>query len=495
VGRGWFRLSTFSELTIGANEWLERCQDFVYFTIYQTAERECCFGTRPIDMEDYLNKPRFSSGSQRLEADAPPNKRAQSFQDVVLQSMREAQLDRNTRTITGNSTRRVGVIGATVKDIKSAASVTIGSIYSWSSTRATGRGVSSTVHQVPFGVQFQQSFSPPRATGEHRSTKMIDRSSDDMGVKSFRSKSLLHDLTWPFAVCGVEVAQNLPERKDLGPHFKRVKDAVTKAVHGDIGAANSLWKFASPGTNDDDDNTVGTLDTFQEENNQIRRLGSWGTVNTLGTNGTTDTGFNSHDVLRAPLEIRLGMEDDDGNVINPLLLEKAQQRIERKVSRREKVVKFEYPPIKSLRQCPRPNPEDLPALFFTEHELDQIEDDRYSTMSTDDIEIVAVSSRNSDTENDSRERSSTELHDDVETERPEPGCSVESRQSPSLSSGRDTLERERKNVRERPATPCRRRRTQEEQDEIQVNLKKTQVPAQRLVKGVQIYLRERSTGA
>mmetsp|Transcript_44326 Transcript_44326/g.44965 ORF Transcript_44326/g.44965 Transcript_44326/m.44965 type:complete len:420 (+) Transcript_44326:307-1566(+) len=69
-------------------------------------------------------------------------------------------------------------------------------------------------------------------------------------------------------------------------------------------------------------------------------------------------------------------------------------RRRRKGERRsKKVVKFDYPPIKSLRQYIRPDRADLPKLFFTEEELDQIEDDRYSTMSTDDIEIVAVSSK------------------------------------------------------------------------------------------------------
>lgn len=46
----------------------------------------------------------------------------------------------------------------------------------------------------------------------------------------------------------------------------------------------------------------------------------------------------------------------------------------------------------SLRQYTQPDPKDLPNLFFTEGKLDQIEDDFYITMSTDNIEIVSVSS-------------------------------------------------------------------------------------------------------
>ena len=86
--------------------------------------------------------------------------------------------------------------------------------------------------------------------------------------------------------------------------------------------------------------------------------------------------------------------DDEGNAINPVLLEKAKRHREQRKKKkgRKRLVKFDYPPISSLRECPRTDPADLPNLFFTEEELDQIEDDRYNTKTADDVEIVAISS-------------------------------------------------------------------------------------------------------
>jgi hypothetical protein len=113
---------------------------------------------------------------------------------------------------------------------------------------------------------------------------------------------------------------------------------------------------------------------------RLRRLTSWGTI------GTVDTSYS---------EATLGMlehnVDDDGNPIDPKLLEKMMTS-EKRQSQRKRKVKFEYPPISSVRECPRHNVEDLPMLFFTEEELYEIEDDRECTEMTDDVEVVAVSS-------------------------------------------------------------------------------------------------------
>jgi len=97
--------------------------------------------------------------------------------------------------------------------------------------------------------------------------------------------------------------------------------------------SHEIWKYAVPSSRDyeEDDNTVGTYDTLQEENNMIRRLGSWNTINTIETTGTLDTA-----------NVRL--EDDDGNKIDPKLIEKAQKAREKRRPRRKKIVKFDYPP-------------------------------------------------------------------------------------------------------------------------------------------------------
>ena len=107
----------------------------------------------------------------------------------------------------------------------------------------------------------------------------------------------------------------------------------------------------------------------EEAQQQIRRLTSWGTVGT----------FETIDTIGAPTV------DDDGLPIDTALLKQSKS----KTARRKRVVRFEYPPISSLRECPRTRPEDVKSLFFTEHE--QIEDDRHATISADDVEIVAIS--------------------------------------------------------------------------------------------------------
>jgi hypothetical protein len=311
-------------------------------------------------------------------------------------------------------------------------------------------------------------------------------------AKFAKRNSLIQDLAWPFVACGINMSENLPDKNEFAPHMKKMKDAVAKVVNGDMNAANDIWKFAAT-SREDDDNTVGSFDTLQEENNQIRRLGSWGTVGTAGTNGTCDTGFQSIEPMKTPTEIRVGVEDDDGNAIDPVLLEKAQQTREKRQPRRQKLVQFDYPPIKSLRQCPRPDPEDLPALYFTEGELDQIEDDRYSTMSTDDIEIVVVADKNKTAKKGSKFKNYKSPRSRRGAGATFADSPVDASLSPSAGAGREPPETGYKEAKTRPSTPYRR--SQIDDDDPDFSPSDPKSPNNRLVKGVQIYLRERSTGA
>jgi hypothetical protein len=122
-----------------------------------------------------------------------------------------------------------------------------------------------------------------------------------------------------------------------------------------------------------------------------------GTAGTYGTNATavsldTEISIDTKD-LKGGLgsnNMKGGALDDDGNLIPPVLLEHQQRRREKRRVKRKRVVKFDYPPVSSLRECPRPDPNDLPDLFFTEEELDEIELDRENTTTADDVEIVAA---------------------------------------------------------------------------------------------------------
>ena len=188
----------------------------------------------------------------------------------------------------------------------------------------------------------------------------------------------------------------------------------------------------------------------------------------------------------------------------------------------------------------RPDPEDLPNLFFTEDELDQIEDDRYSTMSTDDVEIVAVSSSKDSSKEGTVEDEKKEEEDQQRRQRrslsfspaksaasvthdnrkfasfapsvSSPGHSRGKKSDPITSNGITDYEPGAKPVKGRSSTPFRRRGGTFEDDSNDIhqpyhsngNSKSTAVtgsPAaapkspHRLVKGVQIFLRERSTEA
>jgi hypothetical protein len=52
-------------------------------------------------------------------------------------------------------------------------------------------------------------------------------------------------------------------------------------------------------------------------------------------------------------------------------------------------VKFRHPVITSTHHRPMTEDDDIANLFFTEEEMDELEDDRYSTKFVDDVEVFA----------------------------------------------------------------------------------------------------------
>jgi hypothetical protein len=147
-------------------------------------------------------------------------------------------------------------------------------------------------------------------------------------------------------------------------------------------------------TSDDSTTVSDTNNHYEDEDEQMRRLASWGTFATIGTNESIDNVLNLHNVE----SLRY---DDDGNPIDPQLIEKSKlNRL--KLQQQEGVndtnqlkqkrsVKFAYPPITSLKECPRIHPDEVDTLFFSDEELATYEHDRRSTGVVDDVEIVAVS--------------------------------------------------------------------------------------------------------
>ena len=221
-------------------------------------------------------------------------------------------------------------------------------------------------------------------------------------------------------------------------------------------------------------------------------MGTTVTQNTALTMETARTLETSDGTM---VEASMLVQDDHGNTIPPVLLEKAKKRREqRKRKERKRLVKFDYPPISSLRECPRADPEDLPNLFFTEEELDQIEEDRWNTKTADDVEIVAISSVMSCDDS---------LSDGRETDT----CWSPSKSSPASFSKYTSTPKLR--AKQRPRSPFPRRRSgsmeatpgfdwDKEQSTPPSTLSNGSLDSpkeQRLIKGVQIFLRERSIGS
>jgi hypothetical protein len=460
----------------------------------QTESREPIYDTTPLGLiaptppaplgpsTDGASTPQPTLRKNRRKASDREMSGFESVQDVIFESMQETQRLNQSRP--GNVLdSNASIFFDTVKDLQVVASATMATLKQW--TQEHSQDAEPDVRSARQLVEVNGANGEPDASHVERVAAVAHPHTE--------MNTAFPHLVWPFAACGLGVQARLPEKDNIAPHIHKVKEAVSKAVKLN-NAASDIWKFAA-GSRDDDDNTVGTLDTLQEESNQLRRLGSWGTVNTAGTGCTADTGFNSFEPGPTPDEIQINMEDDDGNVIDPVLLQKAKKTREKRIPRRGKVVKFDYPPIKSLRQCPRPDPEDLPRLFFTEHELDQIEDDRYSTMSTDDIEIVAVSSKAEETQS-AKTKSNTYKSPEAKQ-----GTQTTFDDSPATEhsphNARDQPETGWKQARGRNSTPHRRRCDEDDDEEADFPTHQSKSPSSsgRLVKGVQIYLRERSTGA
>jgi len=304
--------------------------------------------------------------------------------------------------------------------------------------------------------------------------------------------------------------------------------------------------------------SVASWDTAAEdEAMQIQRLTSWGTFATFGTQNTEITGASldteattnsygeSNPYIAAMQSTAAGVPpegatlDDDGRAIPQALLEVRMKRRERKKIRRQRIVKFDYPPISSLREVSRPDPNMLPNLFFTEEELDEIEADRSSTNIADDVEIVALAASTpsseeglTDDEQDipqsnssgssgyvgfggyqatpkvaqqqlrsSKGRSGTpgrKRNSSKGRASPSPSPSASPHKSPRKQGSRKQSPKPSARTKSPKASPRKASRDPPAHDQTgaptPTRNSESSSGSQRMLKGVQIYLRERSTG-
>jgi hypothetical protein len=330
------------------------------------------------------------------------------------------------------------ILDETVKGIKEVASVSFASFKDW--------------------VRCSQ---PNRTTAIHGDDeKSWFAQGNDMNNRNqAAARKALSDLMSPFMACHGSRTREPREATQTSKqqdaehhsHLSELRDRIFMLHHADS-------------------ETVASMDTgVEDEMMQLHRLTSWGTN---ATNETLDTDTQGTD--------RGVITDDDGHVIPPVLLETAQKRREKR--KRIRVVRFDYPPISSLRECPRHDPDDLADLFFTEEELDEIEADRTSAYCADDIEIVAVASAKS-----------TELSMDQSPRQSTSGDSSDKKED-RFGSVQSTprLQRKPRSSSPHPHRPAKGTWTETPSDGQSVSRGAAGDP--RLIKGVQIYLRERSTG-
>lgn len=378
--------------------------------------------------------------------------------------------------------------------------------------------------QLPYEKQGTTKENPPSDSGptaflKELGSALVSCSAAESSLRDNQSVVSCHTQTQHTFVAGLA----------------RFKNSFHRVVNGDLDAARNLWKerpdtkvnthsppdlnsFESHDSIFTHDQSLSQRKLLQQEDeaNQLRRLTSWGTIGTfetLETTGTDETGVlvtqNSQGVI----------EDDDGIPIDSNFLPK---KLHNKSARRKRIVRFDYPPITSLRECPRTQPEQIGELFFTEHELEQIEDDRYSTISADDVEIVAIST--------STTTDSESMKDEDDRSIPKSPSSTSGPSEPTMSASTDATEQPhrtatgfrnyiatpsknkreprkaklafsfddsaKKNGRSNTVIASKRRNSRASQNTASQNSPsaRSSNSSRRMIKSVQIYLRERSVG-
>ncbi len=262
--------------------------------------------------------------------------------------------------------------------------------------------------------------------------------------------------------------------------------------------------------------TYETLDTTQRqllhEVNLMNRMNSWetngtfntaATANTAYTMATTDTADNTF-LSNMPPE---NSQTDDENLNAAQTQKPKQNRIltqpmkrKKKIKKRTKVVNFEYPPISSMKACPRVTEEERKKLFFTESELDDYERDRTNNI-CDDVEIVAVEFSDDDScAEDCESETSAQSHNTDQAIDQDRSESSNPKTKPSLRTGKFA-----KRPPEGQSLPSHSDRLAGAQKNVQNNSsdQRASTPDSNAIsgassassgkiKGVQIYLRQRS---
>ena len=151
------------------------------------------------------------------------------------------------------------------------------------------------------------------------------------------------------------------------------------------------------------DNTNQTFSTGIASDMTDEAISSWVENSPSQRLEFDDDGYKiSRDVLKAhqsrraviqALQLVSSNEENDRDVLKPNL-KRVTKKFDKKLNkmmnnndRRIKVVTFQYPPVSSMRTCPKIAEDEKQNLFFTEEELHDYAQDRRNVVS-DDVEIV-----------------------------------------------------------------------------------------------------------
>lgn len=186
--------------------------------------------------------------------------------------------------------------------------------------------------------------------------------------------------------------------------------------------------------------TFDTLEVQLLNDMQLyNRMNSWETNGTFTTVGTlnTEVAMDMNSFVSSsdfsPRNSKAETGDLSTNLDKTTLEKNKKNKPKEKKTRR--VVNFEYPPISSMKECPRLTEEEKKKLFFTEEELDLYEEDRKQIL-CDDIEVIAVEFTDSEDNSEHEERCDQESkRSETHTSPRMGGDSKRSSKSASLRAG------------------------------------------------------------
>mmetsp|Transcript_8740 Transcript_8740/g.12417 ORF Transcript_8740/g.12417 Transcript_8740/m.12417 type:complete len:862 (-) Transcript_8740:44-2629(-) len=231
--------------------------------------------------------------------------------------------------------------------------------------------------------------------------------------------------------------------------------------------------------NFDANKLIGNDDDNTNNNSKAINLSAHGDGDLNNDTADTTMTSNREDVEKSNANLAEGNNEKESTAptqVTPKSSLKSKSRFDgnAKVKNSPKV-QFEYPPISALRECPRLTEEECKQLFFTEEELDTYDRDRREIIS-DDVEMVAVVEKNVAEKINGRKNEGTTTKSNQKKEinsKKRSGFNHSTKDNSKGNSGNSSV-------------------VDTEENESQSSTNTSRHDSSSKLKGVQIYLRQRS---